>query len=31
LGITQTEELPELSEAAVLDLKRRGGRRGESA
>jgi putative ATPase len=31
LGITQTEELPELSEAEVLDIKRRAGRRGENA
>ena len=31
LGITQTEELPELSEAEVLDIKRRTGRRGENA
>jgi replication-associated recombination protein RarA len=29
LGIEQTEELPELSEAEVLDIKRRTGRRGE--
>jgi putative ATPase len=29
LGIKQTEELPELSEAEVLDIKRRTGRRGE--
>jgi len=30
LGIEQTEELPELSEAQVLDIKRRTGRRGEA-
>ncbi len=31
LGIEQTETLPELSEADVLDIKRRTGRRGEGA
>ena len=31
LGIEQTEELPELSEAEVLDIKRRTGRRGDGA
>jgi putative ATPase len=30
LGLEQTEELPELSEAQVLDIKRRTGRRAES-
>jgi putative ATPase len=30
LGIEQTEELPELSEAEVLDIKRRTGRCGEA-
>jgi hypothetical protein len=30
LGIEQTEELPALSEAEVLDVKRRTGRRAES-
>jgi len=29
LGLEQTKELPELSEAEVLDIKRRTGRRGE--
>jgi hypothetical protein len=29
LGLEQTEVLPELSEAEVLDIKRRTGRRGE--
>jgi putative ATPase len=31
LGLEQTETLPELSEAEVLDIKRRTGRRGESS
>ena len=31
LGLEQTEELPELSEAEVLDIKRRTVRRGEGA
>jgi hypothetical protein len=30
LGIQQAEELPELSEAEVLEIKRRSVRRGES-
>ncbi len=31
LGLAQTETLPDLSEAEVLDIKRRTGRRGDGA